>query len=89
MFLAIAPSGTRSLREHWKSGFYHIALEAGVPIVPSYLDWGTKTAGVAEMIVPTGDIVRDMAHFRAVYEGMRGKFPEKQTPIRLKEERDT
>ena len=86
IFLAIAPSGTRSYREHWKSGFYWIALEAGVPIVPSFLDWGNKHSGVGPAIETTGDIVKDMDQIRAFYDGMTGKYPKKQNPIRLKEE---
>jgi len=86
MFLAIAPSGSRSLREHWKSGFYHIACEAGVPIVPSFLDWGAKHSGVGPAIHPTGDIHADMDAVRAFYDGMKGKYPERQTPVRLREE---
>jgi 1-acyl-sn-glycerol-3-phosphate acyltransferase len=88
MFLAIAPAATRSKREFWKSGFYHIAQEAGVPIVPAFVDWGTKHGGVGPAITTTGDIVADMAQIRAFYDGMKGKFPDQQTPILLREEAD-
>src|SRR5205814_1046399 len=42
LVLAIPPEGTRKRVEHWKTGFYYIALKAGVPIVPSILDYGKK-----------------------------------------------
>ncbi len=53
--LMIPPEGTRSYRDHWKSGFWHIAVGAGVPIVPSYLDFGKKRGGFGPPIMPTGD----------------------------------
>lgn len=89
MFLAIAPSGSRSRREFWKSGFYHIAMAADVPVVPAFVDWGNKRVGLFDAIKPSGDLVADMDKFRALYTGMKGKFPENQAPLRLREELDS
>lgn len=86
MFLAIAPSATRSKREFWKSGFYHIAQEAGVPVVPAFVDWGAKRCGVGPAVTTTGNIIADMEQIRAFYADMEGKYPDKQTPILLREE---
>src|SRR5262245_40751174 len=73
LVLAIAPEGTRGRADHWKSGFYRIAREAQVPIVPAYLDYGTRTAGFGPPIVPTSTSLRaDMDRLRAVYAGKRG-----------------
>jgi 1-acyl-sn-glycerol-3-phosphate acyltransferase len=86
LVLAIAPEGTRFRSEHWKSGFYWIARRAGVPIVPSYLDFGTRTAGFGPPLVPSDSLRADMDHLRAVYAGKRGLFPERFGPVRLLEE---
>jgi 1-acyl-sn-glycerol-3-phosphate acyltransferase len=84
--LAIAPEGTRFRAPHWKSGFYWIAKGAGVPIVPAYLDFGTRTAGFGPPLVPSGSIASDMERLRAVYEGKRGLFADAFGPVRLIEE---
>jgi len=86
LVLAVPVEGTRALAQFWKSGFYHIAQGAGVPIVPSYLDYGRKRGGFGPPLTPTGDLSRDMDVFRAFYAPMAGKFPELFGPIRLREE---
>jgi 1-acyl-sn-glycerol-3-phosphate acyltransferase len=86
MYLAIAPAGTRSQTAHWKSGFYHIANTAQVPIMCGFLDYGKKVGGVALCIVPTGDIAADMDAIRACYDGMTGARPGFSTSMMLKEE---
>jgi 1-acyl-sn-glycerol-3-phosphate acyltransferase len=67
LVLVIPPEGTRKRAEHWRSGFYHIALGAGVPVVPGYLDFGRKRAGLGPPITLTGDIAADMARIQAFY----------------------
>jgi 1-acyl-sn-glycerol-3-phosphate acyltransferase len=86
LVLAIPTEGTRTRVDYWKSGFYHIATGAGVPIVPSYLDYGQKRGGFGPALTPSGDIGADMAYFRQFYAPMEGKFPNKVGPIRLREE---
>jgi 1-acyl-sn-glycerol-3-phosphate acyltransferase len=86
LILAIPPSGSRSRKEHWKSGFYWIAYEAQVPIICGYLDYRRRRAGLGFSFVPTGDVVADMDRVRAFYADLRGKFPDQETPILLKEE---
>jgi 1-acyl-sn-glycerol-3-phosphate acyltransferase len=86
MMLAVAPSGTRTRTERWRSGFYWIAVQAQVPLVCGILDYGRKRASFGPRIEVTGDIRRDMDAIRAAYEGVTGKDPSKQTPIRVKEE---
>ena len=78
--------GTRERADYWKSGFYHIARKAGVPIVPSFLDFGQKRGGFGPAFYPTGDVGADMQHFRDFYRGMQGKFQGQFGPVRLKEE---
>ncbi|MDH4118039.1 MAG: lysophospholipid acyltransferase family protein [Acidimicrobiia bacterium] len=84
--LAIPAEGTRSRTEHWKSGFYHIARGARVPIAPAFLDYSKKEGGFRPAIEPTGDIKADMDLIRAAYEGVLGKKPSNQGPIRLAQE---
>lgn len=86
--IIIPPEGTRSAAGRWKSGFYWVAVGAEVPIVLGYVDFGRKRAGLGEMFRPTGDLHADFAQIRAFYEGMQGKFPDKQGPIRLREEEE-
>ena len=88
LVLVVPPEGTRGKAENWKSGFYRIAREAGVPVVPTYLDFGRKRAGLGPAIHLTGDVKRDMDAIRAYYDKVRPvpRFPEKFGPIRLGDE---
>jgi 1-acyl-sn-glycerol-3-phosphate acyltransferase len=86
LYLLITPEGTRARAEYWKSGFYHIAREAQVPIVLGQLDFKQRIGGLPEVFHPTGDLKADMDHIRAFYEGAQGKYPECFGPIRLREE---
>lgn len=72
----ITPEGTRSPRKKWKTGFYYVALEAGVPICLGYLDYANKVAGVGPVIHPTGDIKTDMHQIMEFYKDIKGKHPE-------------
>jgi len=86
-WLAITPEATRSYRPNWKSGFYHLALEAKVPLCLVYIDYPNKTLGVVDHLHLSGDQEADLAAIRAVYEGHRGRFPKHQAPIVLQERR--
>jgi len=88
ILLAVAPAGTRSKTDRWRSGFYHIANTAEVPILMSYLDFGHKKSGVGGAFLPTGEIKADMDRIRAFYDGMTGLRPDLATTIILKEEMD-
>lgn len=68
----ISPEGTRKLNTNWKKGFYFIAMEAGVPIVPGYLDFRTRRGGVLPAFYPTGDYEKDLAELEKNYYGMYG-----------------
>ena len=84
MILGITPEGTRSKSEYWRSGFYHIARGAGIPLVLIWIDYPTKTAGIMPVALPTGDVEADMASIRAFYAGCRGRHPELQSEARLR-----
>mgnify|MGYP003338348585 CR=1 FL=1 len=89
LFLVIPPSGTRSRAKHWKSGFYHIARGAGVPVLCSFLDYPSRTAGLGPCLKMTGVVSADMGRIREFYSGIRGLYPEKETPMLLAEEDDS
>jgi 1-acyl-sn-glycerol-3-phosphate acyltransferase len=81
--LCIAPEGTRSRKDHWRSGFYWIAHGAGVPIGLGFLDYEKRVGGIGETIMPTGDIEADMERIRGFYADVIGKHPENLSPIRV------
>lgn len=87
--LVIAPEGTRKAVKHWKLGFYWMALEAGVPVVPGYINHERKCIGTGPAIPVTGDIEADFEALRAVFEKEAGIYPDydkKQAERRLKRE---
>jgi 1-acyl-sn-glycerol-3-phosphate acyltransferase len=86
MLLAIPPEGTRKRAPYWRSGFYHIALGAQVPIALAFADYRRKVGGIGRVFMPTGDVAADMAVIRDFYRGMTGKRPEQFGEIRLKSE---
>jgi 1-acyl-sn-glycerol-3-phosphate acyltransferase len=79
--LAVPPEGTRKKTPHWKSGFYHIARGAGVPIVLGYLDYGRKIAGLGPAFTPTGDLEADFKVFREFYASVTAKYPDQAGEI--------
>jgi len=72
LLLLVPPEGTRKEVERWKTGFYYIALGAGVPVVMAYMDHATRTCGASRLFHPTGDIDSDMTAIRAYYAPFRG-----------------
>ena len=75
--LTIAPEGTRGSVKAWKTGFYHIAVGAKVPIALGYLDYKNKIAGVGKMLYPSGDMEKDMKEIMAFYKPIQGKHSER------------
>ncbi len=74
--IMISPEGTRKLVHRWKTGFYYSALRAQVPIVLSYLDYRTKTAGIGPSFMPSGCYRKDMMMVKNFYKNITPKFPE-------------
>ena len=71
-WLILAPEGTRRRVEKWRSGFWHIAQQAGVPIQCCYFHYPERTVGVGELFHTTGDLDADMAHLRSYYKAFQG-----------------
>ncbi len=80
--LALAPEGTRRRTGAWKTGFYRIAAAAGVPIVPVWFDWSTRTVGLGAVFHATGDASADIPRLRALYRKDMARRPEYFSDIR-------
>ena len=75
LILAVPPEGTRVAVPKWKSGFYHIAVGAGVPITFAVMDYATKTVSLPATLWPSGDYLADLKVIQGFYAGATAKFP--------------
>jgi len=80
--LVMAPEGTRRLTDGWKSGFYRIALAAGVPLILTTVDYARREVGILAYLEPSGDPEADIATIAAHYAGRQGRNPALASPIR-------
>ncbi|MCK9163545.1 MAG: acyltransferase, partial [Bacteroidales bacterium] len=74
--LVITPEGTRKYTDHWKKGFYHIALKANVPVYLAYLDYEKKEGGPGKIFHLTGNFENDIAEIQEFYKDKVAKYPE-------------
>ncbi|MBQ7450926.1 MAG: 1-acyl-sn-glycerol-3-phosphate acyltransferase [Prevotella sp.] len=74
--LCVTPEGTRKSNPEWKKGFYYIALKAGLPILLYGEDYERKLIQCTKVVVPTGDIDREMAEIKEYFKNFKGKHPE-------------
>lgn len=74
--LCVTPEGTRKSNPEWKKGFYYIALKAGLPILLYGVDYERKLIQCTKVVVPTGDIDREMAEIKEYFKNFKGKHPE-------------
>jgi 1-acyl-sn-glycerol-3-phosphate acyltransferase len=72
LMLALAPEGTRKGVSQWKTGFYRIAVEAGVPILPVGFDYRDHAVRLLPVFTPTGDLEGDLPRIQALYGEVRG-----------------
>lgn len=84
--LVVTPDGTRKGHSHWKSGFYRIAREAGMPVTLGFVDRTTMTTGLGPTLDLTGDVTADMDRIRAFYADKSGFHPAHRVEPRLREE---
>jgi 1-acyl-sn-glycerol-3-phosphate acyltransferase len=83
MVMVIAPEGTREKTRYWKTGFYHIANGANIPVVMGFLDYVRKVGGIGPSFMPTGNIDIDMRSIQEFYANITGKFPEKSVNVMI------
>lgn len=86
--LTIAPEGTRDAVRKWKTGFYHIAVGANIPLVVGMMDYAKKTGGLGPMIWPTGDYDADMAKVAEIYATVTPKNPSMHQTQMIKDKRN-
>lgn len=86
--LVITPDGTRKGHSEWKSGFYRIATQTGIPVSLAYVDRTTMTVGLGPTFELTGNVTEDMDRIRAFYADKSGARPENRVEPRLREEND-
>jgi 1-acyl-sn-glycerol-3-phosphate acyltransferase len=84
--LVLAAEGTRRKADYWKSGFYKISKQTGLPITLGFIDGPTRTIGFGPTFEPTGDVAADMGKVRAFYADKHGIHPELRSEPRLREE---
>jgi 1-acyl-sn-glycerol-3-phosphate acyltransferase len=82
-WLGLAPEGTRKRLPGWRSGFYHVALSANVPLALAYVDWKTKRIGIEHVMMLTGDEAADLAKIAELYAGVEGCVPSNASDIRF------
>lgn len=83
LIVVIPPEGTRSKARYWKTGFYHIANGAGVPIALGFLDYRLKKGGIGPALMPTGDIDEDMKLIKSFYSNVSGKYLDLTSDVSL------
>jgi amino acid transporter len=76
LFLMIAPEGTRSYVNRWKTGFYRLSEATSKPIILGYINYAKKEMGLGPIFYPTGSIEKDMADIQGFYRNIPGKHPE-------------
>ena len=76
VILGISPEGTRKRVKKWKTGFYHIASKANVPILLLKLDYKNKEIGIFNQFLPNGNFEKDMLFIQEQFANFQGKVPE-------------
>jgi 1-acyl-sn-glycerol-3-phosphate acyltransferase len=71
--LTLAPEGTRSKVDNWRTGFYYIAKKANVPIIMFTLDYQNKQNKVSEPFYPTDNLEEDFKYMKSFFNGVKGK----------------
>ncbi len=80
MMLVNTPEATRAKRDRWKTGFWHIAKGAQVPLLLCFVHAPTKTVGIGELLWPSDDLEADFRKIAAFYSDKKGINPELYTP---------
>ena len=83
MVITISPEGTRHSADHWKTGFYHIATGAQIPVAMGFLDYSRKTLGIGGYFYPSDDMDADLSILQKFYADKIGKNPQHQGEVRF------
>lgn len=76
LIVLVTPEGTRAKVENWKTGFYHIAHDAGIPIIAGFCDFTKKEIGIGPTWHTTTDVDKGIAEIKAFFATVDGKYPE-------------
>ena len=74
--IAITPEGTRKKVARWRTGFYHIAFKAGVPLILTAMDYSGRQVIFREPFLPTGDMEKDIAWMMDWFRQFKGRNPD-------------
>lgn len=80
-FFGLAPEGTRSKTRGWKSGFYRIAEDAGVPVSLGFFDYANKRVGLGPLVTLTGDVDADLKIIESFYASIQACWPENRSAV--------
>ena len=83
LWLGLAPEGTRKLIPGWRSGFYQTAYRASVPLCLVKLDYKKREVSATDFVMLTGDEKQDMVRIAAIYQGVKGLYPEQAAPVQM------
>lgn len=87
LWLALAPEGTRSFTPYWRSGFYQVTVQAGVPLGLAFFDYRRRRVGIMGYLRLSGDRAADLAAIAAAYADVQGRRPDLAAPVTLREDR--
>ncbi|WP_298440863.1 lysophospholipid acyltransferase family protein [uncultured Ferrimonas sp.] len=85
--MALSPEGTRAPVARWKTGFYHIAILAKVPIVPVAFDFRQRRIVIGDALYPGDSKAADMAQLLAFFRQFQGRFPQPIPHYRSEQDR--
>lgn len=80
-WLGLSPEGTRAYQPGWRSGFYRLALGAGLPLALATLDYAKREIRIQHFIDLSGDVQADYARIRAIVGHAMGHHPHQASPI--------
>lgn len=84
LWLALAPEGTRHCVDGWRSGFYHVALAARVPVGLVRFDYARREVDFRRFLQLSGDPAADMSVIAQGFADCTGRNPQQASPIRFK-----
>lgn len=86
LIVLFTPEGSRGYRDHWKSGFLHVARAAGVPILAAAIHYPKRLVRIREPLDPETPTAELMATLRSFYRDSCGRYPDQAAPVRLRRE---